>query len=809
MLVSFNWLKNYVDLDDVTPEYLAEKITRSGIEVEEIEYVAESSTNVVVGYVESCEKHPNADKLNVTQVDVADEKLQIVCGAANVAQGQKVAVAKPGAVLPGNFKIKKTQLRDVESNGMICSLQELGIKEAYIPEEVKEGIFVFPDNVQIGENVVPLLNLDDAVLELDVLANRADALSMIGVAYEVAAVLDRPVHLPSVEAEVTEEEKAEDYIGVQVKAPHLNPYYGAFVIKDIEVGPSPLWMRNYLMTGGIRPINNVVDVTNYVLLEYGQPLHAFDYDRFDSKQIVVRNAQADEKIVTLDGEERTLNQDQLVVTNGKEATAIAGVMGGANTEVTAETTTVLLEAAYFNGASVRKTVRETGLRSESSTRFEKGIDPNRVKEAGVRASQLLHKYAGGKVLYGFAVFDEMDKSATSLSFSTTDINRRLGTEIKAEEIASILRSLYFSFEQNQDVFNVTIPTRRGDITIFEDILEEVARIYGYDHLPFTLPEGSASAGGLTERQLLKRNIKQYMESAGLMETITYSLTNEEKIGQLISPDVAQKYTKAVSLSKPMSADHKYLRLSILPELLDTLTYNRARTHANIAYYELGKVFISDEENLMNRPSEWQCLSGALTGNWLEHPWQQEKKAVDFYVAKGIVEGLFEFLDIAVAFHQTQQEDMHPGRTASISIDGQTIGFIGQLHPKLAKAKDLKDTYVFDINLEAVFAAIQKVPSYQQIPRYPSTTRDIAFILDKDVQAGDVRAMIEETGAPLVRQVRIFDVYKGENAPEGKKSIAYSLLYQDPEKTLTDDEVEASYQQIIDKAYERFGAYVRS
>ncbi|PAE30924.1 phenylalanine--tRNA ligase subunit beta [Paenibacillus sp. 7884-2] len=809
MLVSYNWLKKYVDLGNLTPEELAAKITKSGIEVEGVEYVAEKSTNVVVGYVESCEKHPDADKLNLCQVDVGEEKLQIICGAPNVAQGQKVAVAKPGAVLPGNFKIKKVKLRGIESNGMICSLKELGIEEKYIPTDIADGIFVFPEEATVGEPVDELLNLNDAVLELDVLANRADALSMLGIAYEVAAILDQPVKLPDEAVQVEESATVANYVSVEVEAAELNPYYGAFMIKDVEIKPSPLWMRNYLMAAGIRPINNVVDITNYVLLEYGQPLHAFDYDRFGSEKIVVRRAKHDETLTTLDGQERILTDENLVITNGKEPVALAGVMGGLDSEVASETTNVLLEAAYFDAITVRKTVKQTGLRSESSTRFEKGVDPNRVRKAGARACSLLQQYAGGKVIAGTAEFDRLDRTEKVVEIDTPHINNRLGTEMTTGDIASILKRLQFDYKQDDDHFTVHVPTRRGDITLFEDMLEEVARIYGYDNLPFTLPEGAGQSGGLTVRQQLKRRVKNFVQGAGLMETLTYSLTNERDVKRLISPEVASSAASPVALAMPMSEDHKYLRLSILPELLNVLSYNRARSQVNLGYYEMGSIFISGQNELSEQPDEQLRISGALTGTWSEQAWQQEKKEVDFYVVKGIVEGLFDFLQIPVTYSQTKVTDMHPGRCAVVKVADKTVGFIGQLHPTLQKQLDLKETYVFDLNLEEVFAAYDAVPSFTAIPKFPSIARDIAFILDKNVHAGDVKKVIEEVGAPLVNRVDIFDLYQGDNLEEGKKSIAYSLLYQHPEKTLKDEEVEESYQKIIAAVNEKFNAYVRS
>ncbi|TRM12902.1 phenylalanine--tRNA ligase subunit beta [Lentibacillus cibarius] len=808
MLVSINWLNQYVDTKSFTPEELAELITKTGIEVDGIDYFAEQSSDVVVGYVDTCQRHPNADKLNLCQVDVGDEKLQIICGAPNVRQGQKVAVAKPGAVLPGNVKIKKAKLRGVESNGMICSLQELGIAEKYVPKDVAEGIFVFPDNAEVGADVQQLLNLDDAVLEFDLTPNRADALSMLGVAYETAAILDKDITLPE-EHVRPDSERASDYISVDVKAPELNPYYGAFIIKDIEIKPSPLWMRNALMAAGIRPINNVVDITNYVLLEYGQPLHAFDYDLFGSKNVVVRRADDHEQMTTLDGEERILSSDHLVITNGNEPVALAGVMGGANSEVNNQTKTILLEAAYFAPQAVRTIVKDTGLRSDSSTRFEKGVDPNRVERAGYRACHLLEKYAGATVLADPVVYDELDRSEKVVDITEREINKRLGTEITASEIETILNKLQFPFEKKQDQFTVTVPTRRGDIAIFEDMLEEIARIYGYDQLPYTLPQGSSQAGGLTKRQQLKREISKYLQGAGLMETITYSLTDEASIDKLISPELLEKKPEPIKLPMPMSEDHNYLRLSMLPELLKTLTYNRARNQMDISYFEMGNVFITDEKNISEQPLENLRLAGAMTGVWLQHSWQHEKKQVDFFLVKGVIEGLFEFLDIPVSFEQTKLTNMHPGRCAAILTEGRTIGFLGQTHPALEKSMDLGETFVFDIDLEQVINLYTNSTSYEPISKYPAIARDIAFIVDEDVQAGDIKETIEANGAPLVRNVRIFDVYKGDNVPEGKKSVAYSLLYQDPKKTLQDDEVEASYQQIVASVNEKFHAYVRT
>ncbi|QGH35255.1 phenylalanine--tRNA ligase subunit beta [Gracilibacillus salitolerans] len=807
MFVSLNWLKNYVDIDQLSPEDLAERITKSGIEVEGLEHFASPANNVVVGYVESCEKHPNADKLNLCQVNVGDETLQIICGAPNIATGQKVAVAKPGAVLPGNFKIKKAKLRGVESNGMICSLQELGVEEKFVPKEFASGIFVFPEDAEIGADVNELLNLDDIIMELGLTPNRSDALSMLGVAYEVAAILDVPIRLPHTNYH-TDEGKAANHVSVKVEATEQNPYYGAFLIKDVKLGPSPLWMRNYLMAAGIRPINNVVDITNYVLIEYGQPLHAFDFDKFGSDEVVVRMANEGEKIVTLDDQERTLSKEHLVITNGNEAVALAGVMGGADSEVSEQTTTVLLEAAYFDGQTIRKASKDFDLRSEASNRFEKGVDPNRVRKAGERTCQLLQEYAGATVLDGIVEFDQLDYSEKTVTIWTSIINDRLGTNISSDEIADILRKLNFNFDQDGETFTVYAPTRRQDIVIFEDMLEEVARIYGYDNLPFTLPSGGAQAGGLSKQQELKRHVKRFLEGTGLSETVTYSLTSKERATEFVSPEVAEEMVASIALAMPMSEEHSTLRLSILPEMLSSVAYNLARKQANVAYYELGSIFISKEEKVTEQPRENLRLAGALTGEWLTHPWQQEKKAVDFFVVKGILEALFTSLNLEVTFTQAKVDGMHPGRTAQLFINDRAIGFAGQVHPRFQKDYDLKETFVFDIDFDYILEVHENEPSFAKIPRYPSVTRDIALVVDEAVQAGAVQATIAQAGGELIKDIQVFDVYQGEHLAEGRKSIAFSLFYQDPERTLTDDEVEASYQAILEAVANEHQAELR-
>lgn len=803
MFVSYKWLAEYVDLSGLTPHELAEKITKSGIEVEGVELLNDGLKGVVIGHVLEKEQHPNADKLNKCLVDIGEENpVQIICGAPNVDKGQKVAVATVGAVLPGNFKIKRAKLRGEESNGMICSLQELGIEGKLVAKEYSEGIFVFPDEVTVGEDALEKLNRDDYILELGLTANRSDCMSMLGVAYEVAAILNREVKLPNPAVNTTSE-KATDYIKVTVEAPEDNPLYVAKVIKNVKIAPSPLWMQGRLMAAGIRPHNNVVDITNYILLEYGQPLHAFDYDRLGSKEILVRRAKAGEKVVTLDDVERTLTTEHLVITNGTEPVALAGVMGGANSEVQADTTTVLLESAYFKGTTVRTASKDMGLRSEASARFEKGVDPNRVRAAAERAAELLALYAGGEVLEGSAEANTLKVEPEVISISIDKINRVIGTEISMKEVEEIFSRLQFESKTDNDTITVTVPTRRGDITIEEDLVEEVARLYGYDRIPTTLPIGSSAPGYLTDYQKKRRVVRRYLEGAGLYQATTYSLTNPTKATQY-----ALETRTPIALSMPMSEEHSLLRLSILPQLLEVVKYNLARQSESVAVYETGAVFL--ETGKEELPEEREHLAAAITGLWQNHPWQGVKTAVDFYVLKGILEGLFAKLGLAdkVEYRKGTIEGMHPGRTAEIYLSGEKIGFIGQVHPTVQKDLDLKETYVFELKLEAVLAEGVDPLQYEAIPRYPSITRDIALVVDQEKIAGELKQIIVEAGGKLLKDVHVFDLYEGDHMEPGKKSIAFSLKYFDPEKTLTDDEVTKVHEKVLAAVKEKAGAVLR-
>ena len=800
MLVSLKWLSQYVDIADISAEDLAEKITRAGIEVDAVIDRSNGISNVVVGYVESKEKHPEADKLNVCQVNVGDEVTQIVCGAPNVDAGQKVIVARPGAKLPGGIKIKKAKLRGVESNGMICSLQELGVEGRVVPKAYADGIYVLPADATPGADALEILGLRDTVLELGLTPNRSDAMSMLGVAYEVAAILSQDVKLP--EITYTESaEKASDALKLTVENTEANPMYAAKVVKNVKVAESPLWLQHYLMAAGVRPHNNVVDITNYILMEYGQPLHAFDYDKLGTGEIVTRLAREGEVMTTLDDQERTLQPHHLVITNGEVAEAVAGVMGGAKSEVSDTTTTVVIESAYFNPASIRQASKEIGLRSDSSARFEKGVDPNRIIPAAERAAQLLAEIAGGEVLAGTVLVDELDKTPARVVVSPDFINQHLGMKISLEDMLSILNRLKFDVEAVNGMLVVDAPTRRGDIKIPEDIVEEVARMYGYDEIPTTLPS-SDQVGALTPFQAKRRIIRSVMEGAGLYQAVTYSLTSDES-----SQKYALKAEETTKLLMPISEERSTLRQSLIPHLIEAAAYNVARSNDSIALYEIGSVFLGQTAEEL--PFEEEHLALVLTGKWIDNKWQGEKKNVDFFVAKGIVEAVFEKLALTsrVSYVKAQIDGLHPGRTANVLLDGEVVGLIAGLHPAEQKKAGVKETYVAELNLHAIIHAVTEELTYQAVPRFPSVSRDIALELDRNVSAGSIIDVIKTNASKLLKDVQVFDVYEGEKMVPGKKSVAFSLTYFDAERTLTDEEVVAAHNKVL-KAIAETGAELR-
>ncbi len=802
MLVSYNWVKEFFPNLSLNADELAEAITRTGIEIEGVDYLDAELKNIVVGEVKTCEKHPSADKLNKTTVLVGDDEIvQIICGAPNVAAGQKVIVARVGARLPGGLKIKRAKLRGEVSEGMICSLQELGFDNSVVPKAYQDGIFVLPDDVVVGASAVELLGLNDAILDMAITPNRADALSMTGVAHEVGAIVHAKPALPE-QPDVSEVGSIEGRISVEIKDAETTPYYAVRMVEDIEIKDSPLWLQVMLMKAGIRPHSNVVDVTNYINLLYGQPLHAFDYEKIGSEEIVVRLATPSEEITTLDGQKRTLNAGHTVITNGKEPIAIAGVMGGASSEVSNTTKTVLLEGAIFASEYIGQASRELGIRTEASIRYDKGSDAFKVEQALAHGAALIALLSGGKMLSGSVEEDNRDAYKNVVTTTLTRVNRLLGTAISNEEVQVIFERLGFLATISGDQIEVSVPSRRWDITIEADVLEEIARIYGYDKIPVTLPE-TATAGSLTPAQTLKRELHDVLQGAGLNQALTYSLTSEKEATRL-----ALSKERVVSLAMPMSEERSKLRTSIIPGLLHAASYNVARKNTDVALYEVGNVFYGTEGDAL--PTEEEHLAGLITGNRVQPDWQKETKPVDFFVLKGILEIAHERLGLKepFRFEKMVKEEMHPGRTAQVFLGDVSIGFIGQIHPALQKEYDLKETYVFELNLEAVIKADKKKVMYETIPRYPEMTRDIALLVSKETAQSAILDVILENGGKLLRAVELFDIFEGENIGKDKKSMAYTLTYLDPERTLIEEEVTAANQKVMAALTEKLGAVIR-
>ncbi|SGU50612.1 phenylalanine--tRNA ligase subunit beta [Staphylococcus aureus] len=800
MLISNEWLKEYVTIDDSVSN-LAERITRTGIEVDDLIDYTKDIKNLVVGFVKSKEKHPDADKLNVCQVDIGeDEPVQIVCGAPNVDAGQYVIVAKVGGRLPGGIKIKRAKLRGERSEGMICSLQEIGISSNYIPKSFESGIYVFSESQVPGTDPLQALYLDDQVMEFDLTPNRADALSMIGTAYEVAALYNTKMTKPETTSNELEL-SANDELTVTIENEDKVPYYSARVVHNVTIEPSPIWMQARLIKAGIRPINNVVDISNYVLLEYGQPLHMFDQDAIGSQQIVVRQANEGEKMTTLDDTERELLTSDIVITNGQTPIALAGVMGGDFSEVKEHTSNIVIEGAIFDSVSIRHTSRRLNLRSESSSRFEKGIATEFVDEAVDRACYLLQTYANGKVLKDRVSSGELGAFITPIDITADKINRTIGFDLSQNDIVTIFNQLGFDTEINDDVITVQVPSRRKDITIKEDLIEEVARIYGYDDIPSTLPVfEKVTSGQLTDRQYKTRMVKEVLEGAGLDQAITYSLVSKED-----ATAFAMQQRQTIDLLMPMSEAHASLRQSLLPHLIEAASYNVARKNKDVKLFEIGNVFFANGEGEL--PDQVEYLSGILTGDYVVNQWQGKKETVDFYLAKGVVDRVAEKLNLEFSYRRADIDGLHPGRTAEILLENKVVGFIGELHPTLAADNDLKRTYVFELNFDALMAVSVGYINYQPIPRFPGMSRDIALEVNQNIPAADLLSTIHAHGGNILKDTLVFDVYQGEHLEKGKKSIAIRLNYLDTEETLTDERV-SKVQAEIEAALIEQGAVIR-
>lgn len=809
MKVSYQWLNEYLPLakNGIKPAALAEKLARTSVDINEVSSPKDGLKKIVVGYVKECEPHPNSDHLHVCQVQVSDdETVQIVCGAPNVAAGQKVIVALHGARIGDNVKIKRSKMRGEVSNGMLCALQELGISNSIAPQDYEKGIWIFPDDAKVGAPVWPYLGMDDTIIDTDVTPNRGDMLSIYGNVNDLSAIYDLKknfrIHALTSEAG----DKASDKLNITVADTKIAPVYKMRVIENVTVADSPMWLQIKLMNSGVRPINNVVDITNYILMKYGQPLHSFDYDKLPSHDINVRHASEGEKLVTLDGEERDLKANDIVIAAGEKAVALAGTMGGEDSKVDDDTKTVALEAAIFDPVMVRKQARRLDLHSESSMRFERGINPETVETALDEAAYWLQQLAGGKVDQGIVTGSQTDYPAKPIMMSLQKVNDTLGTDLSMADVLDIFRRLDFATEKiDDDQFKVIVPARRWDISIPADLNEEIARLYGYDNIPSTLPVMTRTLGGLTDRQRRLRASRHVLEGLGLDQAISYSLTKVAKAEQfMVNPQDIQPMV----LSYPMSSDHVATRMSIISGLLNDIAYNHARKVDNVALYEQGRVFIPAGGD---RPREEEHVGAAVTGSLYHDNWGMDDDQVNFFQLKGIVEQYLKNFAVAGKVEyvaDSSRPEMHPGRTANILLDGKLIGFIGEVHPQTAKDYKIPETYVFELNLEELLKADRRDKHYEAISKYPSITRDIALLVDSNVTNADVVNAIQEKGGAFLKDIHLFDVYEGSHLPKGKKSLAYTLTYQDQNDTLKEDTVNKAFAKVEDHLQDALGAEIR-
>ncbi len=804
MRVSYNWLSKYIDIDDINPYDLADRLTAAGVVVDAVQELGKELEEIVVGYVVEKGSHPNADKLSLCNVDIGDGKIhQIICGASNVNTGQKVPVAKLGATLPSGLKIKKAKLRGIESCGMICSAEELGLNKKLLSKGIAEGILVLNNDVEIGMDVKELLGLNDYVFELDLTPNRSDCLSMLGVAYEVAAILDREIKIPKdrLGVKISNDNK----IDITITAPEACSHYSARLLTDVNVSESPYWLQNRLIASGIRPINNLVDITNYVLLEYGQPLHAFDYNCLGNSSIEVRMAKTNEKIITLDNQVRELDEEMLLITDKYKPIAIAGVMGGANSEVSSETTHVLLESALFNNVSIGKTAKKLGLRSEASLRFEKGVDPNRIYSALNRATELLVELTGAKIVGDIYEAKTLCHKEKEIVLSPMKVNKLLGTQLHVNEMKDIFRRLRFQVNEVNDLLTISIPSRRNDIDIEVDLVEEVARIYGYDNIPITFPSGIYTQGGLTYKQKIYRKVKKYLQTSGLHEVITYTLTSNKK-NRVFGGMFEQ--SDSIKLLTPLSEEREYLRTEMLSNLLEVAKYNANRQILDIRIFEIGTIFSKSLDTSTGLPQEKKVVTGLFTGT-LPRYWQGSYKVIDYYYVKGIIEELFRELGIKnVSYSASQIEGYREGQSAIITIDGKMIGNIGQIHPEKQYQYNLINVYVFELDFDLLLEVTNTNIEYEQLPKYPAVQRDIAVVIDEEIETINIINSIKESAKDLLEDLLLFDVYNGEQVGVGKKSLAFSLTFRSKERTLTDEEIIDINKRIVNNLIESYQVELR-
>ena len=807
MNVTLNWLKNYIDFE-LSASELADRLTMLGIEVESVKQLGAELEGVVVGSVTAIRPHPNADKLVLCQVDIGEtEGLQIVCGAPNVREGMLAPVATIGATLPIGLTIKRAKLRGETSHGMLCSEKELGLSED------AAGLMELPTGLSLGTSISEALGLEEVVFELEITPNRPDCLSLIGVAREIRAEIGNPLKLPQVELN-EDETDIQEITSVTIEAPDLCPRYAARVIRGVKVGQSPAWLQQRLESVGVGVINNIVDITNFVLMEYGQPLHAFDYHKLAENRIVVRRAAAGENLTTLDEIDRELTSDMLVIADAEKPVALAGVMGGYDSEITETTADVLLESAYFNPSSIRATAKALGISTEASYRFERGADPGAVLAALDRAAQLIAELAGGSICKGVVDVYPGEQPLTEIQLRAERVNFILGTTLDTSKMVQILSDLGFDVEaastENRQAdeeasrLRVTVPTFRSDVTREIDLIEEIARVYGYNNIPTTLPKGDIPVPAPNPSTEVRKHIKHFLLAAGMMEAINYSFC-DPKCFDKIRFTVDDPRRDVLKLRNPLSPEMSVLRTTLLPSLLENAQHNRNHQIDTIALFEIGSVFIRN-----GAAKEPERVAGILAGQVGEGVYSNPYREPDFYDIKGLVEGILEACGIVdYTLEKTDAPTFHPGRNAAVLSRNKQIGIFGEAHPEVLENYDLPyKAYLFDFDMEALVAAAIFAKRFEPISIYPTVVRDLAIVVDKEVLSDMPTGLIYATGGELVESVRLFDVYEGEQVPEGKKSLAYAITYHSATETLTDKAVNALHNKVVNRLNQELGAELR-
>ncbi len=793
MNTSLSWIKAYVPDLDVTAQEYTDAMTLSGTKVETYEKLDADLDKIVIGQILSIAPHPDADKLIVCQVNVGEETVQIVTGAPNVKEGDKVPVVLDGGRVagghdgkktPGGIVIKKGKLRGVESCGMMCSIEELGSSREMYPEAPENGIYIFPEDAVVGESAVKALGLDDVVFEYEITSNRVDCYSVIGIAREAAATFRKEFQPPIVK-ETGNREDANDYVKVTVEDPDLCPRYCARVVKNIKIAPSPKWMQRRLASNGIRPINNIVDITNYVMEEYGQPMHAYDYDTIAGHEIIVRRAGKDEKFVTLDGQERTMDENVLMICDGEKAVGIAGIMGGENSMITDDVKTMMFEAACFDGTNIRLSSKRIGLRTDASGKFEKGLDPNNAKAAIDRACQLIEELGAGEVVGGTVDVYSKKKEPVRIPFEPEKINALLGTEIPREEMLSYFRMIDLEYDEAAN--EVIAPTFRHDLFRTADLAEEVARFYGYDNIPTTLPKGEATTGKLSFKLRIEAIARDIAEFCGFSEGMSYSFESPKVFDKLLIP-ADSEYRKAITISNPLGEDFSIMRTLPLNGMLSSLAFNYSHRNKNVRLYELGNVYLPHTLPLVELPDERMQFTLGMYGEG------------DFYVMKGVVE---EFFDRAGLHGKTTYDPkagkpfLHPGRQANIVYEGQTVGYLGELHPQVADNYEIGErAYVAVLDMPLIVEKATFDRKYTGIARFPAVTRDLSMVVPREILAGEIEAMIVQRGGKILESCQLFDVYEGSQIKKGFKSMAYSLVFRANDKTLEETEISAAMKKIL-------------